>query len=164
MIGPNKKYEIEVEESDGGLIVDVEGRRAHVEIQQVEGENSYDVRVDRKSFSTHVEEETESLITLTLDGETVTYKRPGVVGQDPRSPEPQAMQVEAKALHSPMAGKVISVQAKPGMLVKDGATIVVIESMKMESVIRSDRNGRIKVVSVKQGDAVSRGQVLVHFN
>jgi biotin carboxyl carrier protein len=163
LIGPSKKYELGAEKSDDEIVVSVEGKKVNAKIQPGGVENSYIVHIERRSLSVRIEEETASSITLTLDGETVTFRRPGVGAPSPKLAEPQAMKIEARALHSPIAGKIVSVQVKAGMVVKAGSPIIMIESMKMESVIRSDRDGKINQVLVKKGDAVSTGQVIVRF-
>lgn len=162
--GQDRKFVLVAEDRDGKIIVDLDRKKMRVEFGQPGEGNRYPVRIDGRPLLVHLEEETGSLLTLTLDGETVTFRRPSVVGRGPRTPSQQATPAEANALHSPVTGKVISVQAAKGAVVEEGAPVVVIESMKMESVIRSDRRGRIREILVKVGGAVARGQALARFD
>jgi len=64
---------------------------------------------------------------------------------------------------SPMPGLVVSVEVKQGQEVKAGETLCVIEAMKMQNIIRAERDGVVKVVNAKAGDSVSADEVLAEF-
>ncbi|UGU17042.1 acetyl-CoA carboxylase biotin carboxyl carrier protein subunit [Sinomicrobium kalidii] len=66
-------------------------------------------------------------------------------------------------IKAPMPGLVLDVQAEPGQTVSENDTLIVLEAMKMENVILSPRNGTIKSVTVKKGDAVDKKQLLLIF-
>ena len=67
------------------------------------------------------------------------------------------------ALLSPMPCKISNVQVKKGDVVKKGQTLVVVEAMKMEHVIKSPKDGIIKNVAYKLGQLVEQGKKLVEF-
>jgi len=60
-----------------------------------------------------------------------------------------------------MPGKIVRVVAEAGLEVRAGECLVVMEAMKMENEIRSPRDGRIKDVLVKEGQAVESGALLI---
>ena len=62
---------------------------------------------------------------------------------------------------SPMPGKVVKVLVKEGDEVAEGASIVVVEAMKMENELFSTRAGVVQKVFVAPGDAVEGGARLV---
>jgi propionyl-CoA carboxylase alpha chain len=64
---------------------------------------------------------------------------------------------------SPMPGLVVSVDVCAGQEVKAGETVCVIEAMKMQNIIRAERDGVIRSVSAKAGDSVSSDEVLAEF-
>ncbi len=64
-------------------------------------------------------------------------------------------------ISAPMPGKVIYVKVKLGDEVKVGDVVVILEAMKMENEITSDREGKISEVKVKEGDSVDANDVLV---
>ncbi|KAK8061654.1 carbamoyl-phosphate synthase subunit L [Apiospora phragmitis] len=71
---------------------------------------------------------------------------------------------EAKAsVAAPMPCKVLKNEVKEGDRVTKGTPLVVIESMKMETVIRSPQDGVIKKLAHKEGDKCKAGTVLVVF-
>jgi propionyl-CoA carboxylase alpha chain len=64
---------------------------------------------------------------------------------------------------SPMPGLVVSVDVVAGQDVKAGETLCVIEAMKMQNIIRAERDGVIKIVNAGAGDSVSADEVLAEF-
>jgi 3-methylcrotonyl-CoA carboxylase alpha subunit len=47
--------------------------------------------------------------------------------------------------------------------VEKGQTLVVLESMKMQMQLRSPRPGKVNKVTVRSGDQVEKGALLVQF-
>ncbi|KAJ2972525.1 hypothetical protein NUW58_g9168 [Xylaria curta] len=64
---------------------------------------------------------------------------------------------------APMPCKILKNEVKEGDKVAKGAPLVVIESMKMETVIRSPQDGVVKRLAHKEGDKCKAGTVLVVF-
>ncbi|KAK0628224.1 carbamoyl-phosphate synthase L chain, ATP binding domain-containing protein [Bombardia bombarda] len=64
---------------------------------------------------------------------------------------------------APMPCKILRNEVSEGQEVEKGAPLVVIESMKMETVIRSPQKGVIKKLAHKEGDICKAGTVLVLF-
>jgi len=68
-----------------------------------------------------------------------------------------------KAVRCPMPGLVVSIAVAEGQEVKTGETLAVVEAMKMENVLRAERDGIIKKIPVKQGDSVAVDAVIMEF-
>ncbi len=68
-----------------------------------------------------------------------------------------------KAVRCPMPGLVVSLAVTEGQEVKAGETLAVIEAMKMENILRAERDGVIKTIRVKQGDSVAVDAVIMEF-
>ncbi|HRY23704.1 MAG: acetyl/propionyl/methylcrotonyl-CoA carboxylase subunit alpha [Geminicoccaceae bacterium] len=69
----------------------------------------------------------------------------------------------SKMLLSPMPGMIVMVDVVEGDLVKAGQTLCVLEAMKMENVLKAERDGIIATVSIAERDTVSADQVLMTF-
>jgi propionyl-CoA carboxylase alpha chain len=52
---------------------------------------------------------------------------------------------------------------KPGQEVKSGETVAIIEAMKMQNIIKAERDGVVKSVNVKPGESVAADEVLVEL-
>jgi len=68
-----------------------------------------------------------------------------------------------KKLLCPMPGLVVSIAVSEGQEVKAGETLAVVEAMKMENILRAERDGIIKKVRVKPGDSVAVDAVIMEF-
>ena len=64
---------------------------------------------------------------------------------------------------SPMPGLVVSIAVSPGQLVKAGEALAVVEAMKMQNIIRAERDGVIKTVGPGPGDSIAADEVLIEF-
>ena len=64
-------------------------------------------------------------------------------------------------LHAPMAGKIISVLVQPGEQVKAGATLLILEAMKMEQQITAPQDGVVTRLLCHEVDQVTAGTELV---
>ena len=60
----------------------------------------------------------------------------------------------------PIAGKIISVEAKLGDEVKEGDTICILESMKMENPILAPADGTITQIGVTAEQIVKPGDLI----
>lgn len=70
-----------------------------------------------------------------------------------------------KAAHikAPMPGLVLKISVEVGQEVSKGDTLLILEAMKMENVVKAPNDGKIKLIKVKAGDALNKGQVMVEF-
>ncbi len=68
-----------------------------------------------------------------------------------------------KAVRCPMPGLVLSIAVTEGQDVKAGETLAVVEAMKMENVLRAERDGIVKKIHVRKGDSLAVDAVLLEF-
>lgn len=73
----------------------------------------------------------------------------------------RSQETEKGALTAPMPGKVVQVNVEDGAEVEAGATLVVLEAMKMEHAVKAPEAGTVQRVEVAVGDQVEESQVLV---
>ncbi len=67
------------------------------------------------------------------------------------------------AIKSPMPSTVSKIFVKVGDTVKKGDNLVSLEAMKMEHLIKSGREGKIKAVHIKESKFVDAHSILVEF-
>jgi propionyl-CoA carboxylase alpha chain len=68
-----------------------------------------------------------------------------------------------KLLLCPMPGLVVSIAVAEGQEVKSGETLAVVEAMKMENVLRAERDVVVKAIRVKPGDSLAVDAVIMEF-
>jgi propionyl-CoA carboxylase alpha chain len=69
----------------------------------------------------------------------------------------------SKRVLCPMPGLVVSIAVAVGQEVKAGETLAVVEAMKMENVLRAERDGVVKAIHAKKGDSLAVDAVILEF-
>ncbi|MBN8608520.1 MAG: acetyl/propionyl/methylcrotonyl-CoA carboxylase subunit alpha [Caulobacterales bacterium] len=69
----------------------------------------------------------------------------------------------SKLIVSPMPGLVISIDVKAGQEVKAGEGVAIVEAMKMQNIIRAERDGVIAKVNVAAGASVAADEVMIEL-
>ncbi|MEZ5284586.1 MAG: biotin/lipoyl-containing protein [Vicinamibacterales bacterium] len=93
---------------------------------------------------------------LAVDGEVFV-----VDVEHGRSRAPRRKSARADALMAPMPATVVKVLVETGEAVAEGATLLVLEAMKMELPIRAPRAGTVARIRCSQGELVQPGVQLV---
>jgi propionyl-CoA carboxylase alpha chain len=70
---------------------------------------------------------------------------------------------QSKRLLCPMPGLVKSIFVSVGQEVKAGEQLCVIEAMKMENVLRAERDGIVKKIDAKEGDSLAVDAPILEF-
>ncbi|MGB5799450.1 MAG: biotin/lipoyl-containing protein, partial [Mesorhizobium sp.] len=69
----------------------------------------------------------------------------------------------SKLLLCPMPGLVISIAVAEGQEVKAGETLAVVEAMKMENVLRAERDLTVAKLAAKPGDSLAVDAIIMEF-
>ncbi len=69
----------------------------------------------------------------------------------------------SKYLLCPMPGLVKAINVAEGQEVQAGDALAVVEAMKMENILRAERNGSVKKVNAKPGDSLAVDAVILEF-
>ncbi len=118
-------------------------------VAPAEGPATYSVRVDGKTYT----------VEITAGGDIGDVK--------PAAPTPAPEPVPSgagEAVKAVLAGNVFKVHAAPGAQVAEGDPLLVVEAMKMETVVAAPRSGTVGSVFVKEGDTVAVGDDLLTLN
>lgn len=67
----------------------------------------------------------------------------------------------AGSIKSPLPGVILSLDVKVGDTVKIGQRLLVLEAMKMENNIDSDKEGVVRAIKINKGDSVLEGDELM---
>ncbi len=66
-------------------------------------------------------------------------------------------------LKAPMPGLIVSIQVQVGDSIKKGDSLLILEAMKMENVLKATGEGKIKSIKVNPRQNVEKNQVLIEF-
>ncbi len=69
----------------------------------------------------------------------------------------------SRFLLSPMPGLLMSLAVKEGQMVSGGDELAVIEAMKMENVLKAERDAVVKTVHATPGDSLAVDQPIIEF-
>ena len=154
----DQEYIIEIGK-DGKIFIDDE--MYDVDFQQMPGSGVTSLLLNQHSLEAVVEEK-DGFWEVLIRGE-----RYPVTVEDERSyrlarargsfaaPDGEVM------VKSPMPGIVIAIPVIVGDVVKEGDTVIILESMKMENELHAPRDGVISQVKVEPGASVEKDQALV---
>lgn len=98
--------------------------------------------------------------SINKDGESMVMAQGREASVSSSTQRTIKVRTHAGGLTSPMPGKIFKVVKEAGSKVKKGDTIVILEAMKMEHSIRSDKDGKVKKVFFKVGELVQGGVLL----
>ena len=107
------------------------------------GTGVYSVRVNGKSFTVEVAESGQ------------------LAAVAPTAAAAPAASGAGEAVNAVLAGNIFKVHVAPGAVVEKNDPLLVVEAMKMETVISAPKSGTVTDVFVKEGDAVAVGDALV---
>ena len=62
-----------------------------------------------------------------------------------------------------MPGLVTAIHTSEGQEVKAGDALAVVEAMKMENILRAERDGIVKKVNAKAGDSLAVDAIILEF-
>jgi propionyl-CoA carboxylase alpha chain len=150
----------------GSLSIELSEDDRALELTEVDwrpGHRLFKARLDGEAFTVTVEPAAEG---FRIRHRAATCR---VLVLSPRSAElhgklpPRKAADTSKQIISPMPGLIVSVAVAPGQDVKAGETVLIVEAMKMQNIIRAERDGVVKTVGPKAGDSVAADEVLVEF-
>ncbi len=78
-------------------------------------------------------------------------------------PDERALQRgdQADVVTAPMPGTVVEVTTRAGASIAEGETVVIIESMKMQTPLTATRDGVVEKIHFQNGESFDRGAALV---
>ncbi len=137
----------------------IHGNEYEVNIMNVE-DNIIELEVNGSNYKVEVDKsiqpvKTPRLVRSRAVPATDSTPSVGTGSKIPASP--------SGLIKSPLPGTVISIHVKEGDTVKVGQKLMVLEAMKMENNIDSDKEGKITSISVRPGQSVMEGDVLIEI-
>jgi propionyl-CoA carboxylase alpha chain len=76
---------------------------------------------------------------------------------------PKKLADTSRLILSPMPGLVVTLDVAPGQQVRTGEQVAIIEAMKMQNIIRAERDGVVKAIGAAAGDSVAADEMLVEL-
>jgi len=159
----NKKYEIFINASQ--KIELTNSQICNEDIEEI-SESEYHLILNGKSLVYEIQslELNEKKIAIKSNGKIYTVQIKDELDQ---LIESMGMEIEDSGAESdvlaPMPGLVLEIAVKEGDEVKKGDSLLILEAMKMENVIKSPGDAKVLKINVQPKDTVEKGAVLIEF-
>lgn len=157
------QQEVAVESKDGKVTLN--GNPCEWDLNQV-NDTEYHVVHNHKSYNIELinYDEKQKLITLKINGKVADLTYTDEYDQLLESIGISAnSSKKIKELKAPMPGLVLEVVAEKTQNHEKGDTLLILEAMKMENIIKSPDAVEVNEILVKPGDSVEKNQVLMTF-
>ncbi len=163
LVGHDKRT-VTIAETDGGLTLAADGKVLNLErFDWRPGKPQLKGVLNGRAFTVNVAAAAEGFVIRHRAAKAkVLVLTPRSAELHGKLPEKKAADT-SKMIISPMPGLVVSMDVALGQEVKEGEVVCIIEAMKMQNIIRAERDGVVKAVSAKGGDSVAADEVLVEF-
>ena len=69
----------------------------------------------------------------------------------------------SKILMCPMPGLIVKIDVRVGEEIQEGQALCTVEAMKMENILRAERQTRVKKINVKAGDSLAVDETIMEF-
>jgi propionyl-CoA carboxylase alpha chain len=166
VVAEGRRRDVEVTENGSGLAIALPTEARILRLDEIDwrpGAPLFSGRLDGRDFTATVAPAAEGFtIRFHAVRERVLVLTPMSADLRQRLP-PKAPPDTSRLVVSPMPGLVVSMDVVEGEEVKEGQVICVIEAMKMQNIIRAERDGRIESLGAKAGDSVAADDVLARF-
>jgi propionyl-CoA carboxylase alpha chain len=152
-----------VDLDEAGADVMIDGRKHRFDTSTRPGARVIAGRFDGAPFAVKIKTAPEGY-TLRMRGVTVRAMVATPRGAELHQKIPEKQKADtSKLIVSPMPGLVISIDAKLGQEVKAGEGVAVVEAMKMQNIIRAERDGVVSKVNIAAGASVAADEVLLEL-
>ncbi len=162
LTGPDGSFSVETIRKGRSLEIKVNGKTFLIALEQGSAPGEYVANIDGKPVEFELIEASGTSVSLKIGGEKLSFQKAFAKltkGKTEAAPREDL----SGSVVAPMPGRIVRVMVKVGQRVKPGDPLVALESMKMESILRSARKGEVGEVAVSEGDSVKRGQLLVRY-
>jgi propionyl-CoA carboxylase alpha chain len=159
-----RSYRVSLRLERNGYLIDRDGASCFAATDWRPGNPLLHLRIDDRIATVQIERLPGRAFRLTHRG---VIRRAQVLS--PRAAELLAMMPEkapadtSRMVLSPMPGLLTQVVVDEGQEVKAGEPLVVVEAMKMENVLRAERDGKVAKLCAKPGDSLAVDQVILEF-
>ncbi|MET1025988.1 MAG: biotin/lipoyl-containing protein, partial [Dongiaceae bacterium] len=158
-----EKHQVSIVETASGHAV-IDGRKSCEVISAWRlDENLFQGRIDGRSVTVQVERDGIGY-RMTYAGAQllvlVLLPRAAELAEHMLEKTPPDM---SKYLLSPMPGLLVSLAVQAGQDVKAGQELAVVEAMKMENLLRAERDGKVANLHAKAGDSLAVDQIIMEF-
>jgi glutaconyl-CoA/methylmalonyl-CoA decarboxylase subunit gamma len=135
------------------------------EIKIFENEEGFTfIEFNNKKYLAEITDKSQNKYTVLLNGVSYSFTIESPISYRRRKYlEKYKQHNKIEIVTAPMPGKIIELLVEESSHVKEGEAILILEAMKMQNEIIAQVTGKIKKISVKAGDSVTKDDVLMEI-
>jgi biotin carboxyl carrier protein len=158
-----EKHSFEIQVTENGFAVD--GQAVSCDLSRI-ADGYFHVILENRSYRAEIVEIDASARRFTVKVNGRNYP---VLLKDKFDLLLEKMGMNANAgtkvnhVRAPMPGLIIDLKVNVGDEVKTGDTLLILEAMKMENIIKAPGDATVRSVKVRMGEGVEKNQVLIEF-
>ena len=122
------------------------------------------IEFNNKKYLAEITDKSQNKYTVLLNGVSYSFTIESPISYRRRKYLDKYKQHnKIEIVTAPMPGKIIELLVEESSHVKEGEAILILEAMKMQNEIIAQVTGKIKKISVKAGDSVTKDDVLMEI-
>jgi biotin carboxyl carrier protein len=135
------------------------------EIKIFENEEGFTfIEFNNKKYLAEITDKNQNKYTVLLNGVSYSFTIESPISYRRRKYlEKYKQHNKIEIVTAPMPGKIIELLVEESSHVKEGEAILILEAMKMQNEIIAQVSGKIRRISVKAGDSVTKDDVLMEI-
>ena len=149
-------------DKNNNLILNIDDNQHTVKLINFKS-NIIEFIFDNSFYEVRVLESTSTELKILINGNPLTLQKHSklteILEKSPSRSGSGGLSSQ-NSISSQIPGRVISISIKKGDSIKKGENVVVLESMKMQVAIKSHRDGIVKELRVKEGQSISRNDIV----
>lgn len=157
----NSEETFDVESNKSGYLLDE--KETTIQSKKIK-DNIFEIRRESKLYQLVIVSREPDYVTLNINGHQITVSVKDDLAQmlDELGIEDNA-KTELKEILAPMPGLILDIPITEGQEIEVKQTVLILEAMKMENIIKSPIASTVKKIHVTKGQNVEKNQVLISF-
>ena len=144
----DKIHSVKIKKSDGGYQVTIDGKDYDI-VDCSKHDNIVSFKLNKKLCNVYYAQDKDT-IYLATGGDYYSF----VIDRGGSMKDRRTYLQQGDSVSSPMPGLLVKIMVAVGDKVKQGATLAIVEAMKMQNELRAPRDGIIGRINNREGDQV----------
>lgn len=141
----------------------INGHKKEIKIYENEEGFTF-IEFNNKKYLAEITDKNQNKYTVLLNGVSYSFTIESPISYRRRKYlEKYKQHNKIEIVTAPMPGKIIELLVEESSHVKEGEAILILEAMKMQNEIIAQVSGKIRRISVKAGDSVTKDDVLMEI-
>ena len=121
------------------------------------------IKIKDKIYDIDISETQEGVVKVRIDDQDFIFQEKDIAKNIPGKDPGKNEKITKKEIRAPITGTISKIFAKEGDTIESGQKILSLSAMKMENEIVSEGKGRIKKITVKEGQLVKAEELLAEL-